>query len=372
VKILIVSPYFEEQGGGVERVAARSGEALAAAGHVCRWAAAVASPAGGLPRPEHIPLAAWDGLSRITGAPLPFLFPTAFRRLGRAVREADAVVIHDALYLSSIATMIFARAIGRPVVLVQHIGLVTYRNPLLRTAMRIANRLVARPMLRAARRTVFISAAVRDQFGDVAWREPPLLLFNGLEAERFGLPCASRRARIRGELGITDKQSVLLFVGRFVEKKGLSVLRRLAASLPNHHVLLAGAGPIEPRAWQLANIDCIGPVDRDRLADLYAAADALVLPSHGEGYPLVVQEALACGLTVFAGLDSARADPGAAKFIHGIEVTPDNSKVTADRFAAAIRRSSLERNAAASAHALATYSWSTMARSIACELEERP
>lgn len=364
MKLLIVSPYFDEHGGGIERVAARSAEALAAEGHVCRWAAT----GKGAETISRIPLAAWDGLSRVAGAPLPLPSPVALGRLRKAIHASDAVVIHDALYLSSIAAMVVAKRAGRPIVLVQHIGLVAYRNPLLRAAMQFADRFVTRPMLRAATRAVFISAAVRDRFADIDWRRPPLLLFNGLEAGRFGLPSGEQRASVREELGVEDSRPLLLFVGRFVEKKGLSALRQIAAILTGHRFLLAGSGPIDPAAWGLPNVDCAGPVDRDRLAGLYAAADALVLPSHGEGYPLVVQEALACGLPVFAGLDSAAADPDAARFITGIEVAPDSPEMTAARFAAAIRDASLHRNAAASDYACAAYDWSAMARAIAHEL----
>lgn len=364
MKLLIISPYFEEHGGGIERVAARSVEALTALGHQCQWAAVGRMNEGD----GRLPLAAWDGFSRIAGVPLPLPLPAAFIRLHRAVRANDALIIHDALYVPSIIAMFFAKLAGRRVVLVQHIGLVFYRNPLLRVTMRLADRFVTRPMLRAATRAVFISAAVRDRFTAICWQRSPLLLFNGLEAGRFGLPHPDRRNTVRAELRIEEGRPLIFFVGRFVEKKGLAVLRRIAMAMPEHRFLLAGSGPVDPNRWRLPNVECAGSVDRNRLADLYGAADALVLPSHGEGYPLVVQEALACGLPVFAGIDSAQADPEAARFITGIEVSPDAPEATAARFVAAIAKASFDRDDEAARYARAAYDWSTMAERIVHEL----
>ncbi len=41
------------------------------------------------------------------------------------------------------------------------------------------------------------------------------------------------------------------------------------------------------------------------LAPLYRAADLLILPSLGEGYPLVVQEAMACGTPALVSTEIA-------------------------------------------------------------------
>jgi glycosyltransferase involved in cell wall biosynthesis len=49
----------------------------------------------------------------------------------------------------------------------------------------------------------------------------------------------------------------------------------------------------------------MGPRTPDELARIYRAADALILPSRGEGFPLSVQEAIASGLPAFVCADPA-------------------------------------------------------------------
>eukprot|EP01035_Chromulina_nebulosa_P066758 gene66758-91436_t len=175
----------------------------------------------------------FNAIERLTGLPMPIPGVTALRRLARAVRGSDAVVVHDALYLSSIAAMLLAKRHRKPVVLIQHIAGIPFVNPLLKRVMALANLIVTRPMLRAADQVVFISDTVRDAFAGVATKRPALLLFNGVDATIFQPARADVRAETRAELGMTDARPLLLFVGRFVEKKGLAIIRRAAAARPD-------------------------------------------------------------------------------------------------------------------------------------------
>jgi starch synthase len=273
MRILTVSAFYEDHGGGIEIVAGSLARALGRRGHQCCWAAAAFDRPPTDSGLHPVPLAASDRLERWTGLPLPLLHRSGRRRLKEEIAGADAVVIHDALYVSSILAARYAAKQGKPWAIVQHIGLIPYKNPLLRLAMATANRILTVPLLESAPVPVFISDAVRSCFRRARWRTPPALLFNGVDHKLFQPPTAASRKQLRMMFGMSDERRQILFVGRFVEKKGLSAVRTLAATRPDWDFWLAGGGPIDPTAWQLANVRVLGRKSREDLADLYRAAD---------------------------------------------------------------------------------------------------
>ena len=106
----------------------------------------------------------------------------------------------------------------------------------------------------------------------------------------------------------------------FVEKKGLHVLEIMARMRSDVLFVFAGHGTLDPRGWGMPNVRVYSGLFGSTLASLYRASDLLLLPSTGEGFPLVVQEALACGLAILCGTDTAGADSRAEAFLKGVAV----------------------------------------------------
>jgi D-inositol-3-phosphate glycosyltransferase len=134
------------------------------------------------------------------------------------------------------------------------------------------------------------------------------------------------KADARKQLGISAKEKVVLYVGRFDKRKGIETLIRATGELrsqleqgeeidPQHLKLLVvgGSDPheadgaerrrIEEIVTELdlnANTEFVGMVGHDRLPLYYTAADVCVIPSHYEPFGLVAIEAMACGTPVVA------------------------------------------------------------------------
>jgi len=313
-RVVLVTHYYPAHRGGVERIAGQLAERLAAAGAArIEWHAsdcdAPPAPAHGL---EPHPASSWNWAERRLGLPYPVWSLAALRRLWRACRDADVVHVHDCLYLCCVVAFAAAWRGGRPVLVTQHIGHVPYRNPLLRALLGAANRVLGRWVLGGAEQVVFESESVRAYFSRlVHFRRPPLLVQNGVDTELFLPAPPEQRLQLRARLGVPPATPLLLFLGRFVEKKGLPVLRELARRLPHARLLLAGWGPLDPADWRLSNVMVVRSPGTGELAALYQAADLLLLPSVGEGFPLSVQEAMACGTPALIGAETAAGCPHA-------------------------------------------------------------
>ena len=315
LSVVLVTHYFPAHRGGVERVAGQLAQRLAAAGvaHIDWHASDCDPPPAPEPGLRPVPCASWNVTERRLGFPWPLWSPAALWRLARACRAADLVHIHDCLYLPNLVAFAAAR---RSVLVTQHVGEVPYRNPLLAWLQRMANRVLGGWVLGRAQRVVFESETVRRYFqGFVRFRADPLLVENGVDTGIFSPVGADQRRELRRRLGVPAEGPLLLFIGRFVEKKGLAVLEQLTARLPRAHWVFAGWGPLDPSAWQRPNVTVLHKVESGDLPSLYRAADLLVLPSAGEGMPLSIQEAMACGTPALVGAETAAGCPEAGELL---------------------------------------------------------
>lgn len=323
-RILLVTHYYADHHGGVEIVAGELATRLAGRGCRVMWAASGPAPAGLPDGVVPLPMRACHLAERRFGFPYPLWGPGGLARLWRAVREADIIHLHDSLYFGNAAAFCMAKFLRKPMIVTQHVGAIPYRSPLLRGLLTAANHTVGRTVLSRSDQAVFIAEQVRRHFARfVRFRRQPLLWPNGVDGRRFHPVSADQRSRLRRELGLSERPA-LLFVGRFVEKKGLELLRPVVARRADCDWLFAGWGPLDPVKWGLPHARVVGRVEHERLAALYQAADLLVLPSSGEGFPLVVQEAMACGTPALITRETASGCPGIEDFAWLCEPRGDN------------------------------------------------
>jgi glycosyltransferase involved in cell wall biosynthesis len=90
--------------------------------------------------------------------------------------------------------------------------------------------------------------------------------------------------------------------------------------MPEVEWLFAGYGPVDPGSWNLPNVHVERGRSGAKLAELYGAADLLALPSLGEGFPLVVSEALAAGLPALVDPSTIAGCPEVASVADGESV----------------------------------------------------
>lgn len=128
----------------------------------------------------------------------------------------------------------------------------------------------------------------------------------------------------------------ILYVGRLSYRKGLFDLiecgRYICQEYPDISFILTGKGPLldklqkKVREMGLSErFKFVGYVDKDRLIQLYQNAMIFVLPSHYEGLPTVLLEAMSCGLPVVATAVSGNTEV-ISSGENGILIPPNSPK----------------------------------------------
>jgi glycosyltransferase involved in cell wall biosynthesis len=170
-----------------------------------------------------------------------------------------------------------------------------------------------RPQIRAALRAAEAVVSVSQALGDKAialGAEPSRVhvLYNGVNQALFA---PGLRSEARGRLGLPATTPLLLYVGNLKTSKGcldlLDAFPALLAMHPHARLIYVGDGPdrdvLRARIIALGcgqHVELAGATAHDALGDWFRAADLLCLPSHNEGVPNVVLEAMACGTPVVA------------------------------------------------------------------------
>jgi glycosyltransferase involved in cell wall biosynthesis len=199
----------------------------------------------------------------------PVVLGSMARALRRAARDADLVHAHW------LASMLVAPAARKPIVLTLHgSGTAGCFEDLqvLAKAPRLAGALLRRARVVIGVSEQLTEAARRAGARDARW------IPNGVE--------------IPADVGEEVDPPEVLFVGRLSPEKGVKELVEVTRGL---NVVVAGDGALRSLVP-----DALGFIPHDEVQGLLARAAVVVLPSHREGLPMVLLEAMAHGRAVVA------------------------------------------------------------------------
>ncbi|ALA58221.1 glycosyltransferase family 4 protein [Nitrospira moscoviensis] len=236
----------------------------------------------------------------------PLVNPLALLRLVRLLREERVTILQTHGARANVYGRLAGRLAGVPcIVSTVHNAIKDYEvSPFKRWCYETALRVTA-PL---AHRIICVSEAIRC---DVIQSCPPVAaravtIYNGVD--RAWQQQNGQGSRVRAAWRC-ERGPVLLVVARLTEQKGhrylLQALPTLLAHWPTLTSLFVGAGSCRESLQQEAEQWGVGQACRfvgatEAVADFYAAADVVVLPSLSEGFPFVILEALAMGKPVVA------------------------------------------------------------------------
>ena len=175
--------------------------------------------------------------------------------------------------------------------------------------MELYNRL-DRWSLPAADRVVTVCGAFAGQLTRIGVSPEKIFVrHNSINLNGTPPPSAGDARALRERLGIAEGERVVLAVGRLSREKAhvdlVNALGRLRAGGADFRLVVVGEGPERPAVESAACEQGISDrvVFAGHVSDVrpfYALADVLALPSHSEGSPNVLLEAMAAGLPVVA------------------------------------------------------------------------
>jgi 1,2-diacylglycerol 3-alpha-glucosyltransferase len=269
--------------------------------------------------PTYAECASDDRIHRVPSRGLPFdpedrlmRWDSLLRLANHAAKDADLIHIQTP-FAAHYAGMRVKRQHKVPAIATYHTHFEEYIQhylPILpRPWLKATARTVARHQCNGLDSVVVPSPAMRDTLIEYGVSSPMHVLPTGIPIAQFA---NGDGARFRARHSIPADRPVALFVGRVAHEKNIGfLLEALTYALsqrPDLILVIAGEGPalesLQRKVVELRvenHVRFVGYLDRKReLPDCYAAASVFVFASRTETQGLVLLEAMASGLPVFA------------------------------------------------------------------------
>lgn len=240
-----------------------------------------------------------------------FVSPGIFFELVRRVKGFDLIHLHEYYTFQAIVTPLVAQRYKIPYIISTHGSILAEKErgrPLIK---KIFNYLFSKMIFLKASYIFVLNKKEQDILLKLGVKKKKIcILPNAIDPQEYkNLPV---RGRIRSSLGISEKEKIILFVGRIYQTKGLDLLIRALVYLDKNllkktHLLIVGpsVGNYKNQLLDLAKrlgisdkIIFTGGVYGEKRLSFFKDSNLYIQPSYSDGFPISVLEALACNLPV--------------------------------------------------------------------------
>ncbi len=139
------------------------------------------------------------------------------------------------------------------------------------------------------------------------------VVYNGVDHNKFNSGLKSNRDKVREELGITDGETIALYISNNWKRKGLETVIKAMEGFKDITLLVIGRGKerdfaetIKSSGISRAKIKFLGI--RSDVERFYGASDFFVLPTRYDPCANVCLEAMASGLPVITTMENGAAE----------------------------------------------------------------
>ncbi|MFC1991160.1 glycosyltransferase family 4 protein [Chloroflexota bacterium] len=292
MKIAIIVPLFPPKWmAGIEIVTWNISKYLAARGHEVH---VITTRDKGL---AAVSMEEGFYVHRIWNLKTRFLGPALFSvKTLLVLRKIKPDIVHAHSLISGLYALIAKKFLEKPYIFSEHGG-VYFPS--------ILHNYVLKMVLRNANSVIALTEDMREEMRKIFNRDIKVVP-NGIDLEKFdGLP----KNEMRDKLQFKPDEKLVIFVGRFRPEKGVEYLIKameiVSQSDCSSRLILAGEGPEEENLKSLTEqlklrgcVEFVGQIPNKKVPEYLAVSDIFVLPSLSEGFPLVLLEAMASGLSI--------------------------------------------------------------------------
>lgn len=316
--VILVTYTFPYIGSGIGNIAIKQAEGLAKMGHE------VSLISSNIPKGrseftlkdvKHYKMNSTDILEKIK-IPIPLFFLN--KKVRKVIKSADVLHIHGMIYPTSLNMAFLSLIYKKPLFLTQHVGPVNYPKKIFVWAQNLVYKTSGKFISKVSNKIIYYNHSVKDWLLDNKIPNDKLnFLPNGVDLELFKKVNQSEKIELRKKYELDNNKKIVLFVGRFVPKKGF--WKVFDARSKDYLTIFVGGGEVPEQISQSKDCKVFPPLPQEKLVELYQLSDLFVLPSENEGFPLAIQEAMCCGLPIITS-----KHPGYEKHITKEEVLTIN------------------------------------------------